>query len=203
MIPPYLMLHMRMDGDIHDHLTTLYMLTVEFNLRRVLELGTRNGHSTIAFLYAVDQTDGIVTSIDIDSCPGAFANILTADFKTKRWTFIQQDDLTVDWKDPVDHLFIDTVHDYDQTLKELKKYEPYVVNGGIITLHDLNLNGSYTGVKGAIDDYLKGREDLHYYEYLNCYGLAVIFKRSKIKENKSNTVEFISPNELHIRNSFI
>ena len=186
MMPPYLTLHTQIASDMKEHLVTLYMLTVELNLKRVLELGTRTGFSTLALLYAVDQTDGSVTSIDIDSCPGAFDNIATAGFKTNRWTFIKQDDLTVDWKDPIDHLFIDTVHTYDHTLKELQKYEPYVVNGGIITLHDINStlheiksNGEYTGAKGAIDYYMINREDLHYYEYQNCYGLGVIFKRSK------------------------
>lgn len=38
--------------DIHEHLQTLYMLTVELNLKNILELGTRTGESTIALLSA-------------------------------------------------------------------------------------------------------------------------------------------------------
>ena len=57
--------------DIHEHLNTLYMLTVELNLKTILELGTRTGESTVAFLQAAKEIGGNVTSMDIDPCNDA------------------------------------------------------------------------------------------------------------------------------------
>ena len=51
--------------DIHEHLTTLYMLTVQMNLKKVLELGTYRGYSTIALLQAAKEINGRLTSIDL------------------------------------------------------------------------------------------------------------------------------------------
>lgn len=35
--------HMVKPSDIHEHLATLYMLTIELNLKTIVELGTRGG----------------------------------------------------------------------------------------------------------------------------------------------------------------
>jgi len=56
------------DTDIHEHLCTLYMLTIELKLTNVLELGTRSGESTVAFLQASKEIGGNLTSIDLDPC---------------------------------------------------------------------------------------------------------------------------------------
>lgn len=159
--------------DIHEHLATLYMLSIELNLRTILELGVRGGESTITLLESAKQIKGKVYSIDIDPCLEAKAIIQTYRLQ-KYWTFIQGDDLKVKWDKPIDHLFIDTTHTFDGTLKELKKYEPYVRNGGVITMHDII---SHPEVLHAINIYMEGREDLRIYKFFNNFGLAVIFKR--------------------------
>jgi len=166
--------HMSKLTDIHEHLQTLYMLTVELNLRVIVELGTGGGESTIALLEAAKQIGGRVYSLDVSPCLEAKAKIRAYEL-SKYWEFIQGDDLKIEWNKPISHLFIDTTHTYDQTIKELKKYEPLVMSGGIITLHDIVLHPE---VLQAINEYLKGRTDLHLYKYLNCNGLAVIFKRA-------------------------
>jgi len=43
-------------NDMHEHLTTLYMLTVQLGLQTVVELGTDGGDSTVALLFAVRET---------------------------------------------------------------------------------------------------------------------------------------------------
>lgn len=159
-------------SDIYGHLNTLYMLTIENDLKTVLELGTAEGESTIALLKAVSHLGGKVHSIDIKNCLQAQA-IVEKNGLTKFWIFMQNDDLKVNWSQTIDHLFIDTSHLYDHTLKELEKYEPFVKEGGIITLHDIV---SFPEVMLAIQDYTKGRDDLRVYTYLHNNGLAVIFK---------------------------
>ena len=164
--------HMSRQTDIHEHLATLYLLTVEHNLKNVLELGTRTGESTIALLYAAKRIGGIVHSFDLNPCELAKKQVAEYGL-TEFWRFKQADDLDVEWDSPIDHLFVDTTHLYDQTLKELQKFEPHVKSGGIITMHDIVL---YPDVKKAIVNYFKGRSDFRLYEYINNNGLAVIFK---------------------------
>jgi len=165
--------HMTKDTDIHEHLLTLYMLTVERRLGRILELGTRTGESTVALLLAARDVEGSVTSVDIDPCLEAKRNIRESGLD-KYWTFIQADDLPVQWSSPIDHLFIDTSHTFEQTLRELQKYEPYVVSGGIVTLHDTVSNPE---VLRAIRLYAMDKPHLKVYQYFNCNGLAVIIKK--------------------------
>lgn len=164
--------HMLKNTDICQHLMTLYMLTRQMKLSTVLELGVRTGESTIALLSAVKEIGGIVTSIDIVDCPEATSKVDSLGL-SKWWRFIKGDDLEVEWNESIDHLFIDTSHTYDQTLKELQRFEPQVKNGGVVTLHDIV---AYPDVLPAINDYLAGRDDLQLYKYFDNYGLAVIFK---------------------------
>jgi len=165
--------HMLKLTDINEHLITLYMLTIEKKLRTIVELGTRTGESTIALLEAAKLIDGHVHSIDIDQCLEANEKIKNHGLH-KYWTFIQEDDLKVKWNKQIDHLFIDTTHTFNQTLKELQKYEPYVNHGGMITLHDII---SYPDTLKAINKYIKNKKNLILYKYFNCNGLAIIFKR--------------------------
>ncbi len=167
--------HMVKPTDIHEHLATLNMLTIELGLKTVLELGTGTGETTIAFLDAAKKINGKVYSIDIDQCEEAHTKIKAYNLE-KHWTFIRENSLKLKWDKPIDHLFIDTIHTYQHAIDELKKYEPYVRIGGLITLHDII---TWPGVMGAINDYNKNRQDLHPYKYFNNNGLAVIFKGSK------------------------
>ncbi len=164
--------HMIKPTDIHEHLMTLYMLTVELNLKTIVELGTREGESTIALLEAARRIGGRVHSIDIDPCIKAKEMVRSYGLE-KYWVFTQGDDLEVEWGKPIDHLFIDTSHLFEHTVKELEKYEPHVKRGGIITLHDTVI---YPEVLPAIMKYTDGRGDLRVYKYFNNSGLVVIFK---------------------------
>ncbi|MFH1821223.1 MAG: class I SAM-dependent methyltransferase [Methanobacteriota archaeon] len=167
--------HMVKRTDIHEHLATLNMLTIELGLKTVLELGTGTGESTVAFLDAAKQIGGRVYSIDIDPSLEAHATINANGLK-KYWTFIQGSSLEVKWNRPINHLFVDTIHTYGQVIRELKKYEPYVKRGGLITLHDTT---TWPGVMRAVNTYLNDKPSLRIYKYFNNNGLAVIFKGRK------------------------
>jgi len=116
-----------------------------------------------------------VFSFDIVECPEA-EKVISQYALSRYWQFVQTDDLKADWTMPIDHLFIDTSHTYEQTFSELRKFEPFVREGGIITMHD---QVTYPEVRRAILDYVKERSDLKKYEYLNNNGLTVIFKQAK------------------------
>lgn len=158
--------------DIHEHIATLYMLSIELNLTTILELGTRGGESTIALLEAAKRIGGEVHSIDINPCLKARVRVKEYDLE-EYWTFVQGNDLDLEWSKPIHHLFIDTSHTYKQTMHELVKYEPYVKPGGIITMHD---TVSHPEVAMVIDRYFENKENFRIYKYFNNNGLAVIFK---------------------------
>lgn len=158
---------------IHDHLPTLFMLTKELHLARVLELGVEFGNSTVALLEAVSKIDGHVWSIDLNPCLETKALVQECGLE-KYWTFVQDNDLEISWNRPIDHLFIDTFHISKQTFAELNKFEPFVTEGGIISLHD---SYSFPGVSRSVKKYFAGRDDIALYEYRNDHGLLVIRKR--------------------------
>lgn len=148
------------------------MLTVELNLKNILELGTRTGESTIALLYAAKKIGGKVTSVDIDPCDEAKEKVKKLALDSY-WNFIQHDDLKLNWTEEIDHLFIDTSHTYDHTISEFKKFEPYVRKGGLITLHDII---SCPPVLNAINDFIRNRDDIRFYKYFHNNGLGVLRK---------------------------
>ena len=108
--------------------------------------------------------------MDIDPCNDAKKLISDLDL-TNSWEFIQSDDLKNDWKKPIDHLFIDTSHTYEQTLAELEKFTPFVKPGGIITLHDII---SCPEVLSAINDYIKNKPHIKFYKFFHNNGLGVL-----------------------------
>jgi len=159
-------------SDIHEHLQTLYMLTVELNLRNVLELGTRTGESTTALISAIKKIDGKLTSVDIDSCEEAKKKVRSLNLD-KYWNFIQIDDLKLDWDEEIDHLFIDSDHSYEHVLSELQKFEPFVKHGGLITLHDTVTDPR---VLKAIKEFISQRVDFRFYHFFNNNGLVILRK---------------------------
>lgn len=150
-------------------------LCQELEATKVIELGTRGGVSTIAWLYGLaDQ--GRLWSVDIDPAP---------ELPYDHWTFLQGDDLDPaivrQLPDSADIVFIDTSHAYEDTLSELNVYRWKVRPGGRIVLHDTELKrpGGLTTrqppfpVKVAVEEFCF--EEGLTVEYLpNCNGLGLI-----------------------------
>ena len=142
------------DSDIRHHLPLLYsyggMLTVE--------LGTRSGVSTAAFLASAENRGGHVVSIDIADVSNLYRG-------HPQWTCIQGDSRHPELpkmvqdvhKDPINTLLIDTEHTYEQVTAELLLWAPYVRPGGTILCHDTE---TFPGVRAAIDDWIAGEAPL-------------------------------------------
>jgi predicted O-methyltransferase YrrM len=126
-------LRCQMRSDIVDHLPRLHQEASRPGVT-VIELGVRSGNSTSAFLLAAEQNDGHVYSVDIEPVRLPWLG-------HPRWTFMQGDDVDLadDLPDDVDVLFIDTSHHYGHTHKELARYVPKVRKGGVVLLHDTEL----------------------------------------------------------------
>lgn len=161
-------------SDIYQHLPRLHDEAAKGDIT-VIELGVRSGNSTAAFLCAVEEHGGHVWSVDTDP------TYVFADHP--QWTFIQGDDLDVAvyLPDGVDLVFIDTTHYYQQTWAELETYVPKVRPGGVVALHDTELETPHLAssldppfpVRVAVDEYC-AEHDLHAEHVTGCYGLALI-----------------------------
>ena len=138
------------DTDIRGHLAYLHNIACWYPRVRVLELGTRTGESTRAFLAAADKTGGHVWSVDteVPQVPDHW-------FESRRWTFTQGDDMAEILPQParVNVLFIDTSHDFGATIAELYKFVPRVLPRGRVLLHDTEWKPPDHPVARALDIY--------------------------------------------------
>jgi len=154
-------------SDICGQVKRLYDLTISIPKKDkiVVELGMRYGTSTKAILAAVNDSSGHLYSLDT-------YKLVSLD-NEKNFTFILGDDMDLvkTWDKPIDHLFIDTSHLYDHTLSELNEWGSFVVDGGIITLHDTNQKGVMDAIKNYVE---KNNYEFENFEESN--GLAVIKK---------------------------
>lgn len=165
-------------SDINEHLEYMHDLCVLRDATQVVELGVRTGVSTVAFLAAMDVTDGQVWSCDIahPQVPESVAN-------HPRWTCVVDDDLWMVNEAPeCDVLFIDTSHDYQHTLDELRLYAPKVRDGGVILLHDTQLqhpdgvSGPDFPVRVAALEWHAANPGWVWTEFTHNHGLGVLTK---------------------------
>lgn len=138
-------------SDIYEYLPVFYEGTKSFEDPEIIELGVRAGVSTIAWLWAVEQVggghvwsvDGALPCLDDDGTDllGQYLNdgVSTLD----HWTFLKGWD-NEQWvldilPKQTDIVFIDTNHTFEMTMDELQTYYPRVKPGGLIYLHDTNI----------------------------------------------------------------
>lgn len=167
------------ESDIADHLPFLFDTACRFPGVSVIELGTRTGESTAAFLAAADAVDGHVWSVDITK-----PRVPQWWYDSPRWSVHVGDDLApaaAEFAPPVvDVLFIDTSHAYDHTLAELEAFTPRVRPGGVVLLHDTELEQPEGlpaqppwPVAKALDVFC-ATHDLKWDNRSGCWGLGVL-----------------------------
>jgi predicted O-methyltransferase YrrM len=164
-------------SDINEHLATFVAMACmrDSRSRRIIELGVREGASTIAWLHAAEGL-GHVWSVDVNF-PSDASPLRSVDRSS--WTFVlgRDDDPHVLAALPAecDVVFIDTSHTLEQTERELRLYAPRVVRGGFIFLHDTLENNadSNSPVRTAIERFC-ARAGLKWTEHRYNYGLGII-----------------------------
>ena len=124
-------------GDSDQHLATMFSIVLQLKAKRILELGVRDGSTTLPLLLGAEKTGGTVISVDINDtefkCPKHLQNI---------WTFKKQDALSFlkdcsNIDNPWDLIFIDDWHSYEHVKAELELLDFQVGSSTIILLHDL------------------------------------------------------------------
>lgn len=105
-------------------------------LRTIVEIGTRGGISTNAFLYGLrdrGHSNAYLNSFDIADCSG----VVTDETLKKNWKFTQGDSKTVAWDKEIDVLLIDGDHSYEGVKADYERWMPFVKEGGLILMHDV------------------------------------------------------------------
>lgn len=127
---------------INDHLVTLFTESLTKKPRLIVELGVRDGESTFVFERVAGLCGSKFVSVDIEDYSRA------SDLED--WIFLKKDDLEFagefrDWcrgeglEPEIDILFIDTSHEYHQTVKEIEAWFPFLSKNGKVFFHDTNL----------------------------------------------------------------
>lgn len=167
-ILPYLEHALITESDMHDHIDRLMGVVRETNAANVIELGVRKGVSTVAFLAALEETDGRLWSCDRN--PHRVGPEIA---RHPRWSFVLGDDVDPAIArlapEPCDVLFIDTSHTLEHTWQELALYGPKVRSGGAIVCHDTN----DAGVSLPLWIYYQQR-GAEFHDYRSSHGLAIV-----------------------------
>jgi predicted O-methyltransferase YrrM len=130
-------------GDSDQHLLTLFGLTLNGKCKRILELGVRNGTTTLPFLCAAKELGGHVTSVDLSptsfNCPQELL---------PHWTFHESDAIAflkneVQQDAKYDLVYIDDWHSYDHVKIELELVDKMIGPSSMIVLHDLMYSGTH------------------------------------------------------------
>ena len=124
------------NGDSDRHLMTLFSIAIEIKAKRILELGVRNGKTTLPLLLAAKINSGKVISIDINDTifvpPKELENYLEFK-KCDALQYLRE----VDKDEPFDLIFIDDWHAYNHVKAELEHIDKMVSPRTVILLHDL------------------------------------------------------------------
>ena len=171
-------------SDIQDHLLTLYTWTRGWSRpggARAVELCTRTGNSTVAFLAACEiDRKGHVWSFDIRP-----AEVPDAFIESEYWTFTQCDALSPEAlavaPPQIDVLFVDLMHTFVETLTACTLWVPRITPGGVALFHDTEwpeINyarpaAHESEVGRALDVYCKMR-DLSWENIPGCNGLGIL-----------------------------
>jgi predicted O-methyltransferase YrrM len=172
------------NSDINEHLQFLYDLIKLTNSKIIIELGTRSGNSTSAFLSALDK-DGLLWSCDLNNPQGEIASFV----EFPNWEFHLGNDLSKEILKKLpkeyDIVFIDTGHFFKETLLEMEEYYKKLKPGGIMLLHDSNEPG-FMEEFAAIMVFLDRHKDADFYNFMHNHGMAVISKGSSFTPEVKN-----------------
>jgi len=173
------------EHDINYFLMLLYEMTVSLGKRRdddftIVELGVRSGSSTLAFLAALEKLEkGKLWSCDIDPLMEELNRKVVEGGLYDYWYFWQGDSVAFGdsyfSRRQVDIVFVDTSHEFDQTVKEIEKWSPKVKEGGKMIFHDTC--SRHGGVSVPIKLFLeKHGDEWSYYNIDVTTGLGVMTK---------------------------
>lgn len=163
--------------DIAHYMPVLFGTAARYGQCKVIELGVRDGDSTVAFLAAAELTGGHVWSVDID--PDCGFTKRDPQPESHLWTFAGHDSRSTAAQaatpDDAHVVLIDSSHDYAQTCTELLIYLDKLRGGGMLLMHDVGHPEYGPPVRAALDEILpQFGIDWGWTEYGGENGLGVV-----------------------------
>jgi predicted O-methyltransferase YrrM len=191
--------------DISDHLETLFVESLRARPKLIVELGVGPGESTFVLERVAKLSGARLVSVDIKPERARASSWVD-------WLFVCGDDVEFAQKfknwaadkninPSVDVLFIDTSHEYEHTVKELKHWLPLLSDRGKVFLHDTNTRLIYhrrdhsiglapdtqRGVARALEnffgisfnerkDFIRFHANWLIIHYANCNGFTILEK---------------------------
>lgn len=160
------------------YLFAIYNKALETKAKTIVELGA--GWSTRALLKAAIKNEGHLYSIELSFRP-SFDELLKSGgdhLDMSFWTFIQGNDLEIakKWILPIDFLFIDTGGTPGHAFKELEAYSKFMVEDGVILLH----NSRDPPIKRGIDEFIKKYREWEFEDVTPAgdgWGLALVRRK--------------------------
>lgn len=172
--------------------------------RHIVEIGTFIGVSTIWMAGALEEIGGesAISSIDLfqDILPFQSSNFIYIDKPLKRLkdrldriglrhrvNFFKGNSVQIGSNyarlinKPIDFLYIDGDHTVPGCLTDFNLYEPHVVDGGFILLHDIYPFSGWDGPRYVLDNVIPQRPDLSVVELPTRpnFGIAIIRKQAR------------------------
>lgn len=129
-------------GDSDAHLVTMFGIALSIRAKTILELGVRDGTTTLPLLMAAKMTGGKVISVDINDTV-----FVPPPDLAPYWSFVKMDALEylkqLDKSVVQDLIYVDDWHSYEHVKAELDEIDKCVSPSSIVLLHDL-MYGNYT-----------------------------------------------------------
>jgi predicted O-methyltransferase YrrM len=124
------------NGDSDQHVLPIYSIAVASKAMRILELGVRDGSTTLPLLMAAVKNGGELTSVDINE-----TNFKPQEKWRPHWKFVKMNALEFLKQQkptkPYDLIFIDDWHAYEHVRDELAEIDRLVSPRSIVLMHDL------------------------------------------------------------------
>lgn len=132
-----------------------YGLVKQINAKTTIEIGIKNGYTSLWLAYAMKESGGVHYAIDIDSKQITnFKKLLKKHGYQDACKTICKDSKNVKWDKDIDFIFIDSEHSYDTVSGEIITFSLLVRKDGILAIHDYNI----PEVKEACDKFLPCKE---------------------------------------------
>jgi hypothetical protein len=143
----------RLNTDISDHLPTLFLESLALCPSLVVELGVRGGESTFVLERVAEMFGSTLVSVDMEDC----SHVSTY----SAWHFAKSDDIAFAGQFPgwcrergiqplIDILLIDTSHQFNHTLQELRCWVPFLSGRCKLFMHDTNMKKLFFRKDGSM-----------------------------------------------------
>jgi predicted O-methyltransferase YrrM len=137
-----------------------WLFSAAYNIRdgaRIVEIGSYKGRSSVCLglacrgtrkhVYSIDRWQGVYQDVESTDIKKAFSqgffeewqgNITTNDLQDYVTPLVGNSaDIARVWRAPIDMIFVDGSHKFEDVIEDFENYYPHVVPEGLMAFHDV------------------------------------------------------------------